>query len=94
MLESIKFEAHALMRLRQRSCQYGLSFQEARKRIIETIKTRNRTKKKHIAKTMWYVTYYRYFSDNLSFYVICKENKFGVNKKYLIKTIIIEYGRG
>lgn len=92
MLKSVKFGAHAFDRLIQRSCQYGLSWREARDRVFETIKTGKKSKRKHKSRIRGRTTYYRYFNDNLSFYVICKEN-IGVNKKYLIKTVIIEQGR-
>ncbi|PIU21881.1 MAG: hypothetical protein COT15_00050 [Candidatus Diapherotrites archaeon CG08_land_8_20_14_0_20_34_12] len=93
MLEGIKFEAHAFARLIQRSCQYGLSWREARERIIETIRNGKESKRKHLSKKREHKTYCKYFADNLSFYVICKEKKFSEYKKYWVKTVIIETGR-
>lgn len=93
MLKSIKFEAHALIRLTQRSARYGLSHEEAKERVIETIKAGKKSQRKHKSRIRRRTAYYRYFSDNLSFYVICKENKFGMGKKYIVKTVIIEKGR-
>ncbi len=89
----IVFTRHAFSRLVERARHYGLSPYEARKRVMQTIKVGNLSKRKHLAKRHCHNTYYHYFKDGLSFYVICKEREFEDFTKYFVKTMIIEKGR-
>lgn len=81
----IIIKTHALFRLIERGQKFGLSYFEARERAFKTVKRGRVAKRKHKSK----LTYYHYFQDNLSFYVICGK----VGNKVLIKSVIIEEGR-
>ncbi|MBN1645358.1 hypothetical protein JW851_04985 [Candidatus Woesearchaeota archaeon] len=83
----IDIESHAFFRMLERGTQYGLEFRETKNRAYNTIKLGKLSKRKHFSKK--HKTYYNYFNDNLSFYVICKEYK----NQILIRTIIIEKGK-
>lgn len=87
----IEVEAHAFLRMLERGLQFGLNYYECKERVFDTVRLRNLAKRKHKSKNN--VTYYQYFGDNLSFYVLCKEKKHGASIKVLIKTVIIEEGR-
>ena len=88
----IDIEAHAFLRMLERGAKYGLGHYECKDRAFKTVRLRNLAKRKHLSKN--HATYYNYFKDNLSFYVICHEKEYGDFIKILIKTIIIEKGRG
>ena len=87
----IDIDAHAILRLLERGQAYGLNYNEAKDRAFETVRRGNLAKRKHLSKEN--KTYYSYFKDNLSFYVICQEKEFEEYIKILIKTVIIEEGR-
>lgn len=87
----IDIESHALFRMLERSSEYGLDYYETKNRTFETVRLDKLAKRKHLSKKN--KTYYNYFKDNLSFYVICKEKEFEGYIKCLIRTIIIEKGR-
>ncbi len=87
----IDFDPHALYRLYERGSQFGLDPYEAQRRAQETILSGQFASRKHLSKI--HRTYYRYFSDNLSFYVVCKEIDLDEPTTHLVKTIIIERGR-
>lgn len=93
MNKIVEFEVHAWIRLLQRASLYGLTYVDARNRVIETVKLGKESKRKHLARHGGNKTYHKYFADNLSFYVICKEKVFRENREYWIKTVIIEEGR-
>ena len=88
----IDIEAHAFLRMLERGAKHGLDYYECKDRAFMTVRLRNLAKRKHLSKN--YITYYNYFKDNLSFYVICQEKDCGEFIKVLIKTVIIEEGRG
>lgn len=91
MKKIIDIEAHALFRMLERGLKFGLDYCEMKERAFNTVRLGKLTKRKHISKM--HKTYYQYFKDNLSFYVVCKEKIFQDYIKYLIKTVIIEQGR-
>ena len=87
----IDIEAHALFRALERGPRFGLNYYETKERAFNTIRIGRLAKRKHLSKR--FKTYYMYFNDNLSFYVICQEEEFDKYAKCLIRTVIIEEGR-
>ena len=87
----IDIETHALFRMLERGQEFGLNYYEIKDRAFKTVRTGRLAKRKHLSKRN--VTYYQYFKDNLSFYVICQEKGFEEYIKSLIRTVIIEKGR-
>lgn len=87
----IDIEAHSFFRMLERGSKFGLNYYETKEKAFETVKSGRLVKRKHLSKK--HKTYYRYFKDNLSFYVICQEKEFENYIKVLIKTVIIERGR-
>ena len=87
----IDIESHAFLRMLERGTKFGLSYYECKDRVFKTVRLGNLAKRKHLSKN--YITYYNYFQDNLSFYVICYEKDYSEFIKILIKTVIIEKGR-
>lgn len=71
----------------ERGLKYGLDYYETKDRAYTTIRTGKIANRKHSSGR--YSTYYRYFNDNMSFYVICRE----LRNQVLIKTVIIEEGK-
>jgi len=88
----IDIEAHAFLRMLERGAKFGLNYYECKDRAFKSVRLGNLAKRKHLSKN--YITYYNYFQDNLSFYVICYEKEYNEFIKVLIKTVIIEKGRG
>ncbi len=82
----IRISTHCAFRAIERGLAYNLDYQETHDRIMLTARS-GRKSKKHNSHGS--VTYYRYFPDNLTFYVVCIK-KGGI---MLIKTVIIEKGR-
>ncbi len=75
----------------ERGIQFGLDYHETKERVFETVRNgRTSTKIQAVGRK---VVYHKYFNDNLSFYVICKEREFEEFVSVLIKTIIIKTGR-
>ncbi len=87
----IDIEAHALFRMLERGSEFNLGYYETKARVFKTARSGKLAKRKHISKRN--KTYYHYFKDNLSFYVICQEKEFEEYVKCLIRTVIIEKGR-
>lgn len=87
----IDIEAHSFFRMLERCLKFGLDYYETKERTFRTVRAGKLAKRKHLSRKG--KTYYQYFKDNLSFYVICKEKEFEDYTKILIKTIIIEKGR-
>ena len=87
----IEIEAHAFLRMLERGAKYGLNYYECKDMAFKTVRLGSLAKKKHLSRNN--VTYYNYFKDNLSFYVICQEKGFDEFIKVLIKSVIIEKGR-
>jgi len=87
----IDIEVHALFRALERGSEFGLNYYETKDRAFKTAKLGKLAKRKHLSRKNR--TYYRYFKDNLSFYVIYPEEEFEEYIKCLIKTVIIEKGR-
>ena len=87
----IDIDAHVFLRMLERGAKYGLSYYECKDRAFKTVRLGKLAKRKHLSKR--YVTYYNYFKDNLSFYVVCYEKDFDNFIKTLIKTVVIEEGR-
>ena len=91
MKKIIDIDAHALFRALERGMQFGLSYYETKDRAFTTVRAEKQAKRKHRSRKG--ITYYHYFHDNVSFYVICRERTYEKYQKLLIKTIIIEEGR-
>lgn len=87
----VDIDEHALLRAEERGQQHGLNYIETTQRIFTTVKRGEPAKRKHLSRIG--ITYYRYFQDNLAFYVMCQEKEFPEYTKILIKTVIIEEGR-
>ena len=87
----IDVEGHCLFRMIERGVKCGLGYEETKRRAFETVRRSGASKRKHRSRRN--KTYYAYFEDNLSFYVICKEKEYEKYKKVVIKTVIIEQGR-
>ena len=87
----IDVEEHAFLRAEERGRKYGLNYLETRERIFRTVKQGHLAKRKHLSAKG--KTYYLYFNDNLSFYVIAREREGEEYIHILIKTVIIEEGR-
>ena len=87
----IDIEAHAFFRMLERGSEFGLDYYETKDRAFKAVESDKLSKRKHLSKKN--KTYYHYFEDNLSFYVICQEKEFEEYIKCLIKTVIIEKGR-
>ena len=87
----IDIEAHAFFRLMEREIKFGLGFEETKERAFNAVRNGNVSARKHRSRRE--KTYYCYFKDNLSFYVMCQEKEYDDYVKVLIKTIIIEEGR-
>jgi hypothetical protein len=87
----IDIETHSFFRMMERGVKYGLSYEETKKRAYNAVRKGTQAKRKHASKQG--PTYYYYFQDNLSFYVICKEKEFVDYIKSVIRTVIIEEGR-
>lgn len=85
-MKDIFIETHALLRAVERGAKFNLSYDEARKRIFETVR-KGKVARKHCSYRN--KTKCLYFKDNLTFYVIFNEMK---NRIY-VKTIVIEEGR-
>ena len=86
-MKIINIETHAFFRMIERGQKYGLDYLETKERAFNTVRSGRLAARKHLSKR--HKTYYSYFSDNLSFYVICLEK----DGKILIKTVIIEEGK-
>jgi|SRR3989338_1724827 len=89
--KDVDINAHALCRMIERGSQFGLSFYETRERVHQVICHGSVAKRKHRSRNC--VTYYSYFPDNLSFYVICEERQRTNGIQILVRTVIIEEGR-
>ena len=87
----IDIEAHALFRILERGSKFGLNYYETKEMVFKTVRNGKLAKRKHLSKN--YKTYYHYFKENLSFYVICQVKEFEDYIKYIIRTVIIEWGR-
>ncbi|MFH1917067.1 MAG: hypothetical protein ABIJ21_07435 [Nanoarchaeota archaeon] len=74
----------------ERGSTFQLSYETTRAYAIQTVLL-GRHAHKHLSKK--HRTYYRYFKENLTLYVICEEC--GEKKRTIktIKTVIIERGR-
>ncbi len=87
-MKKIFFDDHSIRRLVQRSSKFSLDVFDARKRACEAILCGNISKTK---KSRRRTVFYRYYHDNLSFFVFCIENK--RRGSYEVKSIIIQEGR-
>lgn len=87
----IDIETHAFFRMLERGSKFGLDYYGTKERAFQTVQLGNRAKRKHLSEKD--TTYYHYFNDNLSFYVICQESEYPDYIKTLIRTVIIEEGR-
>lgn len=86
----IDIEDHALYRMIERGSQFGLSFQDVESRVWSTVR-KAKLGRKHQSRE--YTTFYGYFKDNVSLYVICEKSEDAKEIRYQIKTVIIEEGR-
>jgi len=82
----VDYEKHAFIRLTHWSCQFGLDLYESMRRTEETIVEGRLSKSKHSKSN---VVYYKYFNDNLSFFVFCRRYQNGL----IVKTVLICEGR-
>lgn len=87
----IAVDTHAFYRTVERGIKFGLDYYETRSRVFQTVREGHLSIRKHLSKI--HKTYHKYFNDNISFYVVCKEKEYKDCIKCLIKTIIIEVGR-
>lgn len=87
----IDIESHAFFRMLERGYEFGLDYYETKDRAFRTVKLGRLAKRKHLSREN--KTYYQYFKDNLSFYVVCQEREFEDYINCLIRTVIIEEGR-
>lgn len=87
----IDIESHAFFRMLERGSEFGLSYYETKERAFRTVRLSRLAKRKHISHKNR--TYYHFFQDNISFYVVCQEKGFDEYIKCLIRTVIIEIGR-
>lgn len=86
-MKIINIETHAFFRMIERGQRYGLDYLETKERAFNAVRSGRLSARKHLSRR--HKTYYSYFSNNLSFFVICLETK----DKILIKTVIIEEGK-
>jgi hypothetical protein len=86
MQEKIHVDKHAAYRIIARACEFGLDLDETNARIRHTI-VEGHQAKRHCSRRN--TTKCRYFSDNLTFFVVFHRKK----EDLYIKTVIIEYGR-
>jgi len=82
----IRYEKHAERMLMKRSCKCGIHYFESSLRVKETVLYGRLSSTKQSRKN---IVYYKYFNDNLSFFVICR----GFKDFLIIKTVIIKRGR-
>lgn len=87
----VDIETHAFFRMLERGSKFGLDYYETKHRALGTVRLGKLSKRKHLSKRN--KTYYQYFKDNLSFYVISQEKEYDDYIKCLIRTVIIEIGR-
>ena len=87
-MKKVFFDPHSSKRLMQRGFEFNLDVCDAEQRIHETISCGNISKTK---KSGQRVVFYKYFTDNLSFFVFCIHNK--RRGSYEVKSIIIQEGR-
>ena len=83
-------DEHAAQRLLERAVFFGLEEDEANRRLWTTLRTGSPARK-HLSEK--YTTYVRYFSDNLSMYVVFHEARNHGLRQVRIKTVIVEVGR-
>jgi len=72
----------------QRGLEFNLGICDMKQRIYDTVLCGNASKTKKSRKR---IIFYKYFHDNLSFFVFCIENK--KRESYEVKSIIIQKGR-
>lgn len=82
----IRYEKHAEKMLIIRSCELGIDAFEAYLRARETICYGRASATKSSRRNK---VYYKYYHDNISFFVICKKS----DEFCIIKTVIIKRGR-
>jgi len=87
-LKRIFFDYHASKRMLQRGLQFNLDICDTEQRIYETVSCGSISGTKKSRKR---IVFYKYFNDNISFFVFCIENK--RRGSYEIKSIIIQEGR-
>ncbi len=90
MYVEVTFERHASKRLIARSEAFGLDYDEAKCLAIETA-TRGKKSLRHFSRN--HLTLRRYFSNGLTFYIICRKRRLGARTLISVKTVIIERGR-
>ncbi len=88
--KSIRFEKHASHRMFARAAKFNIGEWDVHERVFRTVR-RGFIPRKHKSKR--HKTYYQYFPDNISIYVICKESESENLIKCTIKTVIVERGR-
>ena len=82
----IRYEKHATKRLLKRSCYFDIDEEEAFIRTEETLFEGRLSKTKHSKHNK---VYYKYYQDNLSFFVVVQRR----GMFWIIKTVIIRRGR-
>jgi hypothetical protein len=86
----VRFESHAIDCMVERGFQFRLPYETTREYAIQTVLEGKRAKK-HTSKR--HRTYFRYFKENITVYVICQELKERNIIIKTVKTVIIERGR-
>jgi hypothetical protein len=82
----IDYERHASNRLINRCSRFGLNADEASLRVEETLLYGRLSRKKYSKRNL---VYYKYFYDNISFFVVCRTCADG----FIVKTVILSKGR-
>jgi hypothetical protein len=82
----IQYDRHASIRFIKRALEHQLDLEDTQERVALTV-IGGKIARKH--KSRRYITYCRYFPDNLTFFVVSKKTKYAIR----IKTVIIEHGR-
>lgn len=87
-LKRVFFDYHASKRMLQRGLEFNLDICDTKQRIYETVLCGIISRAKNSRKR---TVFYKYFNDNISFFVFCKENK--RRGSYEVKSVIIQEGR-
>ena len=87
-MKKVFFDSHASKRMLQRGLEFNLDICDTEQRICETVLCDNLSRTKKSRKR---IVFYKYFHDNLSFFVFCINNK--RKDSYEVKSVIIQKGR-
>ena len=91
IIKRIRFSRHAYRRLEIRSMMFNIFMHDAMQRSLETVRCGAISRTKHSSEGC--KVYCRYFSDNLSFYVVCDESYIDGIADVNIRIVMICEGR-